>query len=47
MVEMQSMSKSESNCHDQLDNMRFIMKSKQDNNVMDCTGVVFDENEKG
>ena len=37
------MLKSELNCHDRSNMMRFITKSKQDKDVIDCIGVIFIE----
>ena len=37
------MLKSELNCHDWLDQMQSIMKSREDNNVTNCIGVIFIE----
>ena len=31
--------------HDRLDYVQFVMKTRQDNNVTDCKGAVYFENE--
>ena len=42
---MRSTPKLELNCHDQSDRMRSIMKSKQYNDVIDLTSLIYVENE--
>lgn len=41
---MQSMLKMKLNCHDQSSQVRYVMKTKKDNDMTDCTEVIYTKN---
>lgn len=45
IAQMQSMSKTKLSCHDRLDQVRSMMKRRQENEMTERTGVIYIENE--
>ena len=44
ILQVQSMPKTKLNCHDRSERVRFMTQSRQDNDVIDHTGVVYAKN---